>query len=1639
MGKRGGRRFGGGGRGRGGGNRNGGRQTERTNYSEVTKENELYESYYNNLGILGEDEKSEFWAAMRRELPNSFRFTGSKGHALSVQKRLQDHYIPEITAITHNGELVNPPTAIPWYPDSLAWQMTTPKAVVRRFPPFASFQKFLVSETSVGNINRQEVVSMIPPLLMDLRPGMTVLDMCAAPGSKSAQLIEMIHAGEELRIKKTAAKIRAQAAVEKLNGNANEDTHREEEEAGPDWSDDGRATGLLIANDADYKRAHMLIHQMKRLNSPNIIVTNHDATYYPSIKLPSEPITEGERQQNRYLKFDRILADVPCSGDGTVRKNSNVWKDWTPTNALGLFITQVRILVRAIQMLKVGGRVVYSTCSMNPVENEAVVSAAIKRVGGTLKVDLVDCSEALPQLRRRHGLAQWKVMDRQGRTWSSWKEVEDYKVEKGVDGLTKLTEEMFPAESSSDQAVPSLGRCMRVYPHLQDTGGFFITVLEKKSEIKTKPEAPKKEETVRAAHSILDVVEEIEDRPVDGTDEIGHLDSLDEVAPSNTNNIVTDASAAARQNQENAPTLPVTAHKRELAEEGDDLAPTKRLKTRDDEDAIAPLGVENRQVHYPPPPGAELSITRPEENLQFPQNNDSSVPYKKKNNAPTEDPSRYLAPDHPELAIISEFYGLDSRFPRDRFMVRNAAGIPSKTIYYTSTLAKEILTENQGKGIKFTHCGIKMFVKQDVQRADVCRWRIQTEGMPILESWVDHKRVVRMWSKQTLRSLLKEMFPKVNGGGWKELGEIGERVRDLGMGCSVLRVEARGGEDGLEDEMVFPLWRSLHSLNLMLPKEDRAALLLRLYNDTSPIYDHSQERIKERQRLADSGKDSKEEVVIADDSSVEAEDMLVNADPDVTGEAGAADIEGDPYMAIEPNVPSEDWNAVPGVIDPVVPVADDDDQDMEEGGVVHTGSDVSPNSTEPATKFHELLDRGLVCQTIVDTLTRDMRLETMTLVQIQTINETLKGIDVLAQARTGTGKTVAFLLPILQNIITRDPSLERRSYERRPKGGAGSAQDIRAIIVSPTRELAEQIAVEARKVTKNTGIVVQTAVGGSAKATGLRQIKFEGCHVLVATPGRLKDILSDEYSGVKAPNCSAFVLDEADRLLDQGFYPDIVEIQKLLPDPRKVDRQTLLFSATVPNEVMKVVQQTMKPNFKFVQTVKEGEQQTHDTVPQKLATLNGFENAMPALLELSKRELEKNQEPFKAIVYFGASSEVILAHNVFENLRESGESRFGRHPLDPMKLISISARLSQQQRTRAADDFRRARTAILFSSDVTARGMDFPNVSHVIQIGIPSSRDTYIHRIGRTARAGKSGAGWLFMTPWEIAEAHGRLHKLPIKLDESLETAKVDMTKQAQLPEYVAKILTATTDAAKMAPGELKAAAYKACLGVYTWFSNKRTLVTAMNNRARFGWGSEKMPAINASLAKKLGIYGIPVRHDLYHLASEIGVLEEVVQEENQEVMAADRVFLTEEVAEGVTLEVTDVAEIEMIVAEDHMAVDNVKQNIEDKEPFQDPLNASNARIGDTDLQVRSTYPKPTTTTCLGITSINPESRLLSTRFLETSSKSSLHIRLLQQLGLEKVQAQPVEILLSADTNFTMSLLQIFTVAPQWSQKAVQR
>jgi multisite-specific tRNA:(cytosine-C5)-methyltransferase len=381
-------------------------------WNDAVRESEKWEQYYKAMNIIPDDEWDTFKQHCQDNLPLTFRITGSRAHATEIKENFINNHVAKLQDVEFEGVKLTPKN-LAYYPEQLGWQIDVSKGVIRKNKEFSKTQRFLVIETEVGNISRQEAVSMIPPLLMDIEPHHAVFDMCAAPGSKTAQLVEALHANDDKEM----------------------------------------PTGFVLANDSDYKRSHMLVHQVKRLNSPNFMVVNHDAQLFPKIKL---------NDSGEFMKFDRILCDVPCSGDGTMRKNVNVWKDFTVGNALGLHPLQINILNRGLQLLKRGGKLVYSTCSLSPVENEAVVAAALRKWGKQIRV--VNCDNEIPGLVRRKGISDWKVFGK------------DMVIRER--GSEEFPESVFPPTDEEAKEF-NLENCIRVYPHLQNTGGFFITVFEK--------------------------------------------------------------------------------------------------------------------------------------------------------------------------------------------------------------------------------------------------------------------------------------------------------------------------------------------------------------------------------------------------------------------------------------------------------------------------------------------------------------------------------------------------------------------------------------------------------------------------------------------------------------------------------------------------------------------------------------------------------------------------------------------------------------------------------------------------------------------------------------------------------------------------------------------------------------------------------------------------------------------------------------------------------------------------------------------------------------------------------------------------------------------------------------------------------
>ncbi|XP_076972933.1 RNA cytosine C(5)-methyltransferase NSUN2 isoform X2 [Tamandua tetradactyla] len=426
-------------------------------YPEIVKENKLFEHYYQELKIVPEGEWDQFMKALREPLPATFRITGYKSHAKEVLHCLKNKYFKELEDLEVDGQKVEVPQPLSWYPEELAWHTNLSRKILRKSPQLEKFHQFLVSETESGNVSRQEAVSMIPPLLLGVQPHHKILDMCAAPGSKTTQLIEMLHADMNVPFPE----------------------------------------GFVIANDVDNKRCYLLVHQAKRLSSPCIMVVNHDAASIPRLQ-----VDVGGKKE--VLFYDRVLCDVPCSGDGTMRKNIDVWKKWNTLNSLQLHGLQLRIATRGAEQLAEGGRMVYSTCSLNPVEDEAVIASLLEKSEGAL--ELADVSSELPGLKWMPGITEWKVMTKDGQWFVSWDDVPHSR-------HTQIRPTMFPPKDPAKLQALNLARCLRILPHHQNTGGFFVAVLVKKSSMPWNKRQPKLQ------NKSVEIGETVISSPVDPTEE----------------------------------------------------------------------------------------------------------------------------------------------------------------------------------------------------------------------------------------------------------------------------------------------------------------------------------------------------------------------------------------------------------------------------------------------------------------------------------------------------------------------------------------------------------------------------------------------------------------------------------------------------------------------------------------------------------------------------------------------------------------------------------------------------------------------------------------------------------------------------------------------------------------------------------------------------------------------------------------------------------------------------------------------------------------------------------------------------------------------------------------------------------------
>ncbi|KAK8968973.1 hypothetical protein KSP40_PGU012330 [Platanthera guangdongensis] len=660
---------------------------------------------------------------------------------------------------------------------------------------------------------------MVPPLFLDVLPDHYILDMCAAPGSKTFQLLEIIHQSIK-----------------------------------PGFLPDG----LVIANDVDVQRCNLLIHQTKRMCSANLIVTNHEAQYFPSC-LSAKDFTRDEHGELKdILQFDRVLCDVPCSGDGTLRKAPDIWRKWNAGMGNGVHRLQVEIAMRGITLLKVGGRMVYSTCSMNPVENEAVVAEILRRSKGS--VELLDVSYELPELVRRPGLRTWKVRDR-GLWLATYEDVPisrrgvilpsmfpcdeictsklqsdslyenatlnnsevknncsfesgDHCVTMDIDNTTfkpltmdidndpkKLGNDVTLVHISKDAEIEddckvgasqndldetkakvssfSLEHCMRILPYDQNSGAFFIAVLHKIS-------SP-------------------------------HDDSVKAVGQSNRRMQRTQRSTSPGLGSDDQPvvrsSIDIPQDDPGVVEAASAPGPTDKFPSvKDDQGAVETENIE--------------AFDNGEDgNLETKQTKENLLKHGKWRGV---DPVVFFR-DENTINSIRSFYGISDVFPLDSHLVtRNCDANHVKRIYYISESVRDILELNfkVGQKLKITSLGLKVFERQaSKDNSGTCTFRLSSEGLPLLLPYIG-KQILSA-SLEDFRHLLQYRtikFPDFVDADFRE------NASTLISGCCVIVLKEKNKEIFQDDSSAIAIvcWKGKTNLSIMVSQLDAQELLERL-------------------------------------------------------------------------------------------------------------------------------------------------------------------------------------------------------------------------------------------------------------------------------------------------------------------------------------------------------------------------------------------------------------------------------------------------------------------------------------------------------------------------------------------------------------------------------------------------------------------------------------------------------------------------------------------------------------------------------------------------------------------------------------------------------------------------------------------
>jgi ATP-dependent RNA helicase RhlE len=319
-------------------------------------------------------------------------------------------------------------------------------------------------------------------------------------------------------------------------------------------------------------------------------------------------------------------------------------------------------------------------------------------------------------------------------------------------------------------------------------------------------------------------------------------------------------------------------------------------------------------------------------------------------------------------------------------------------------------------------------------------------------------------------------------------------------------------------------------------------------------------------------------------------------------------------------------------------------------------------------------------------------------IQDKSIDAVLKGSDLMGLAQTGTGKTGAFLIPLVHRLLGKQPGHQ-------------------VLVLSPTRELALQIETEFKSITAGLGLYSDCFIGGTDVRRDIQKLR-RPCHVIIGTPGRITDMV--RQNALNLDRISVLVLDEFDRLLDMGFSTDIMRLAEAMPQRN----QTILFSATEDKSQKPLINRLLQ-NPVIVKLRKENT--SGDTIDQEVIRVREGENKMQKLVSML------NDPGFEKVLVFADTKRWVS--KICKNLKNAG-----------VKADEIHGNKSQNYRINALDAFRNRKIRVLVATDVAARGLDIDNVTHVINYQAPVNFESYIHRIGRTGRAGKNGKAFTFVS-----------------------------------------------------------------------------------------------------------------------------------------------------------------------------------------------------------------------------------------------------------------------------------------------------